>query len=136
MLSFSGTWKMKSSEKFEDYLKELGINVMLRKMAAAAKPTVEIRQDGENFYIKTWTSIRSTEVNFKVGEEFEEETMDGRKMKSVVKWEKDDKLQCVQLPLKGDGLQTEWSREMVSENELILTMSCKDAVCTRVYVKE
>lgn len=56
---------------------------MLRKMAAAAasKPHVEIKQDGEHFYIKTSTTIRTTEIDFVVGEEFSEETVDGRKCK-------------------------------------------------------
>ncbi len=56
---------------------------MLRKVAgaAAAKPHVEIRQDGEQFYIKTSTSVRTTEINFRIGEEFDEETLDGRKCK-------------------------------------------------------
>lgn len=59
---------------------------MLRKVAgaAAAKPHVEIRQDGEQFYIKTSTSVRTTEINFRIGEEFDEETVDGRKCK--VSW--------------------------------------------------
>lgn len=54
---------------------------MLRKVAvaAASKPHVEIRQDGDQFYIKTSTTVRTTEINFKVGESFEEETVDGRK---------------------------------------------------------
>lgn len=54
---------------------------MLRKVAvaAASKPHVEIRQDGDRFYIKTSTTVRTTEINFKVGEGFEEETVDGRK---------------------------------------------------------
>lgn len=60
-----------------------GVNAMLRKVAgaAAAKPHVEIRQDGEQFYIKTSTSVRTTEINFRIGEEFDEETLDGRKCK-------------------------------------------------------
>lgn len=60
-----------------------GVNAMLRKMAAAAasKPHVEIKQDGERFYIKTSTTIRTTEIEFVVGEEFGEETVDGRKCK-------------------------------------------------------
>lgn len=64
---------------------------MLRKVAvaAASNPHVEIRQDGEQFYIKTSTSVRTTEINFHIGEEFDEETVDGRKCKvelqSVVK---------------------------------------------------
>lgn len=54
---------------------------MLRKVAvaAASKPHVEIRQDGDQFYIKTSTTVRTTEINFKIGESFEEETVDGRK---------------------------------------------------------
>lgn len=57
------------------------MNAMLRKVAvaAASKPHVEIRQDGDRFYIKTSTTVRTTEINFKVGEGFEEETVDGRK---------------------------------------------------------
>lgn len=56
---------------------------MLRKVAvaAASNPHVEIRQDGEQFYIKTSTSVRTTEINFHVGQEFDEETVDGRKCK-------------------------------------------------------
>lgn len=56
---------------------------MLRKVAvaAASNPHVEIRQDGEKFYIKTFTSVRTTEINFHIGEEFDEETVDGRKCK-------------------------------------------------------
>lgn len=60
-----------------------GVNSMLRKVAgaAASNPQVEIRQDGEQFYIKTSTSVRTTEINFHIGEEFNEETVDGRKCK-------------------------------------------------------
>ncbi|NXB82230.1 RABP2 protein, partial [Donacobius atricapilla] len=83
MPNFSGNWKMKSSENFEELLKALGVNMMLRKIAvaAAAKPAVEIRQDGESFYIRTSTPVRTTEIRFRVGEEFEEQTVDGRPCK-------------------------------------------------------
>lgn len=56
---------------------------MLRKVAvaAASKPHVEIRQNGDQFYIKTSTTVRTTEIQFTVGEEFAEETVDGRKCK-------------------------------------------------------
>ncbi|NWR12113.1 RABP2 protein, partial [Paradoxornis webbianus] len=92
MPNFSGNWKMKSSENFEELLKALAewsptlpprVNMMLRKIAvaAAAKPAVEIRQDGESFYIRTSTPVRTTEIRFRVGEEFEEQTVDGRPCK-------------------------------------------------------
>lgn len=66
----------------------VGVNVMLRKIAvaAASKPAVEIKQDGESFYIKTSTTVRTTEINFKIGEEFEEQTVDGRPCKVRPFW--------------------------------------------------
>uniref|UniRef100_A0A673UEZ4 Cellular retinoic acid binding protein 2 n=1 Tax=Suricata suricatta TaxID=37032 RepID=A0A673UEZ4_SURSU len=83
MPNFSGNWKIIRSENFEDLLKVLGVNVMLRKIAvaAASKPAVEIKQEGDTFYIKTSTTVRTTEINFKIGEEFEEQTVDGRPCK-------------------------------------------------------
>ncbi|XP_028567052.2 cellular retinoic acid-binding protein 2 [Podarcis muralis] len=138
MPNFSGNWKMKSSENFEELLKALGVNVMLRKIAvaAASKPAVEIKQDGESFYIKTSTTVRTTEISFKIGEEFEEQTVDGRPCKSLAKWESNNKMVCEQRLLKGDGPKTGWSREMTNDGELILTMMADDVVCTRIYVRE
>ncbi|XP_041253186.1 cellular retinoic acid-binding protein 2 isoform X1 [Onychostruthus taczanowskii] len=138
MPNFSGNWKMKSSENFEELLKALGVNVMLRKIAvaAAAKPAVEIRQDGESFYIRTSTPVRTTEIRFRVGEEFEEQTVDGRPCKSLARWESENKMVCEQRLLKGEGPRTGWSREMSNDGELILTMTADDVVCTRVYIRE
>nr|XP_058165875.1 cellular retinoic acid-binding protein 2 isoform X3 [Dasypus novemcinctus] len=95
---------------------------MLRKIAvaAASKPAVEIKQEGDTFYIKTSTTVRTTEINFTVGEEFEEQTVDGRPCKSLVKWERENKLVCEQRLLKGEGPKTSWTRELTNDGELIL----------------
>lgn len=138
MPNFSGSWKIIRSENFEDLLKVLGVNVMLRKIAvaAASKPAVEIKQEGDTFYIKTSTTVRTTEINFKIGEEFEEQTVDGRPCKSLVKWESENKMVCEQRLLKGEGPKTSWTRELTNDGELVLTMTADDIVCTRVYVRE
>ncbi|XP_044528702.1 cellular retinoic acid-binding protein 2 [Gracilinanus agilis] len=138
MPNFSGTWKILSSKDFDELLKELGVNVMLRKIAvaAASKPVVEIKQDGDNFHIKTSTAVRTTEINFKIGEEFEEQTVDGRPCKSLVKWESQNKMFCEQRLLKGEGPKTSWSRELTNDGKLILTLTANDVVCTRVYIRE
>ncbi|XP_043933760.1 cellular retinoic acid-binding protein 1 [Protopterus annectens] len=137
MPNFAGTWKMKSSENFDELLKTLGVNAMLRKVAvaAASKPHVEIRQDGDQFYIKTWTTVRTTEINFKIGEEFQEETVDGRKCRSLAVWETENKMYCKQTLIDGDGPKTYWSREL-KDGELILIFGADDTVCTRIYVRE
>ncbi|KAK0132018.1 Cellular retinoic acid-binding protein 1 [Merluccius polli] len=121
MPNFAGIWKMRSSENFDELLKALGVNAMLRKVAgaAAAKPHVEIRQDGEQFYIKTSTTVRTTEINFTIGEEFHEETVDGRKCKSLPVWETENKIQCKQTLVDGEGPKTYWTREL-NGDELVL----------------
>ncbi|KQK76110.1 cellular retinoic acid-binding protein 2 [Amazona aestiva] len=115
-----------------------GVNVMLRKIAvaAASKPAVEIRQEGESFYIRTSTTVRTTEIRFSIGQEFEEQTVDGRPCKSLAKWESENKMVCEQRLLRGEGPRTGWSRELTNDGELILTMTADDVVCTRVYVRE
>ncbi|XP_034017034.1 cellular retinoic acid-binding protein 2b [Thalassophryne amazonica] len=135
---FSGKWKMKSSKNFEELLKELGVNVFLRKMAvaAASSPTVEITQQGESLSIKTSTSIRTTNVSFTVGQSFSETTVDGRACTSFPKWETSNKISCEQTLQKGEGPKTSWTRELTDDGELILTMMAGDVVCTRVYERE
>ncbi|XP_031151882.1 cellular retinoic acid-binding protein 2b [Sander lucioperca] len=135
---FSGKWKMKSSENFEGLLKELGVNVFLRKIAAtaASSPAVEITQQDESLSIKTSTSVRTTHVSFTVGQSFNETTVDGRPCTSFPKWETDSKISCEQTLQKGDGPKTAWTRELTNDGELILTMTAGDVVCTRVYERE
>uniref|UniRef100_A0A1A8R3Z0 Cellular retinoic acid-binding protein 1 n=1 Tax=Nothobranchius rachovii TaxID=451742 RepID=A0A1A8R3Z0_9TELE len=136
MSDFTGNWKMKSSENFDELLKALGVNAMLRKVAvaAASKPHVEIKQNGDHFYIKTSTTVRTTEVNFLIGEEFNEETVDGRKCRSLATWEKENKIYCKQTLVSANGPKTFWSRELKGD-ELTLLFGADDVICTRIYVR-
>uniref|UniRef100_A0A087Y731 Cellular retinoic acid binding protein 2, a n=2 Tax=Poecilia formosa TaxID=48698 RepID=A0A087Y731_POEFO len=115
-----------------------GVNVMLRKIAvkAASKPLVEISQDGETLSIKTSTTVRTTHINFTVGQEFNEATVDGRPCTSFPRWETDSKIICEQTLHKGEGPKTSWTREITSDGKLILTMRADDVICTRVYERQ
>ncbi|KAF4789369.1 Myelin P2 protein [Turdus rufiventris] len=81
---FVGTWKLLTSENFEDYMKELGVGFATRKMAGVAKPNVTISINGDVITIKTESTFKNTEVSFKLGEEFDETTADDRKTKNVI----------------------------------------------------
>lgn len=50
-------------------------------MANTATPVQEITVNGDEWNIKTSTTFKSTDIKFKLGEEFIEETADGRKVK-------------------------------------------------------
>ena len=53
----------------------------MRKMANMAKPTLEIAVNEDQWNIKTITTIKTTEISFKLNTEFDETTADGRKVK-------------------------------------------------------
>uniref|UniRef100_A0A8C7CPM5 Cellular retinoic acid binding protein 2, b n=1 Tax=Oncorhynchus kisutch TaxID=8019 RepID=A0A8C7CPM5_ONCKI len=122
---FSGTWKMKTSENFEELLKALGVSVFIRKIAvaAASRPAVEITQQGESLSIQTSTSVHTTHVSFTVGQSFNETTVDGRLCTSTPRWETDSKISCEQILQKGEGPKTAWTREVTNDGELILVKS-------------
>lgn len=53
----------------------------MRKMGAMTKPTTIISLDGDKVVLKTSSTFKSTEITFKLGEEFDETTADSRKVK-------------------------------------------------------
>lgn len=51
----------------------------MRKMGSMAKPDVYIIQDGDTITMKTESTFKTSQFSFKLGEKFEENTLDGRK---------------------------------------------------------
>jgi len=128
--SFIGTWNLKESEKFDEYMKELGVGFATRKVGVLTKPTTIIAVEGDKVTVKTQSTIKNTELSFKLGEEFDETTADDRKVKSLVKID-GGKMVHVQ---KWDGKETSLVRE-VNGNALTLTLTMGEVVCTRRYEK-
>lgn len=50
-------------------------------MGNLAKPTLTVEVDEKNFYYKSKSTFKTLELKAKIGEEFDEETPDGRKVK-------------------------------------------------------
>ncbi|KAF7664897.1 hypothetical protein LDENG_00160750 [Lucifuga dentata] len=128
--AFVGTWNLKSSEKFDDYMKALGVGFATRQAGNLTKPTTIIEVDGDKVTIKTQSKFKNTEINLKLGEEFDETTADDRKVKSVVTIE-DGKLVHIQ---RWEGKETSLVRE-VSGSALTLTLTFGDVVAVRHYMK-
>ncbi|XP_029170045.1 sodium/calcium exchanger regulatory protein 1 isoform X2 [Nylanderia fulva] len=120
-------YKLSSSENFDDYMKALGVGMVTRKMGATVSPVVELTEKDGEYTLKTTSTFKSAEIKFKLGEEFDEETVDGRKVKSICTLE-GNKLVQVQ---KGDKTTT-IEREF-APTEMKAIMKVDDIVCTRVY---
>ena len=72
MSKLVGTWDLVESENFDEYMKELGVGFVTRKAAANIKPTVTITNDGNKWCLKMASTLKSSEVNFVDGVEFDE----------------------------------------------------------------
>lgn len=62
----------------------IGVGLVLRKMGNTVSPTVELTKEGDEYTFHTVSTFKSTAIKFKLGEEFDEETLDGRKVKSII----------------------------------------------------
>ncbi|XP_012538848.1 probable fatty acid-binding protein isoform X1 [Monomorium pharaonis] len=120
-------YKLQLSEKFDEYMKALGVGIVTRKMGSSVSPVVELTENDGLYTLKTTSPFKNSEIKFKLGEEFDEETPDGRKVKSVCTLE-GNKLVQVQKGEKETTIEREFS-----PTEMVATMKVDDIVCTRVY---
>jgi len=56
-----------------------GVDIATRKMGAIVTSTSEITEEGNKVRINTQSTFKSSNVLFPLGEEIEEQAMDGRK---------------------------------------------------------
>ncbi|XP_062822076.1 retinoid-binding protein 7 [Anolis carolinensis] len=127
---YNGTWNLVSSDNFEGYMLALGIDFATRKIAKMLKPQKVIKQEGDAFTITTTSTFRNYFVEFRIGEEFEEDNkgLDNRKCKSVVTWD-NDRLVCVQTGEKRNRGWTHW----IEGDELYLELRCENEVSRQVF---
>ncbi|XP_033127880.1 cellular retinoic acid-binding protein 1-like [Anneissia japonica] len=135
MANFSGTWKLKEAQNFEELLEKVGITPELKaKLSSSdAVPTVEIKQDGDNFTIKTITKLKTRENSFKVGETFVDQ--DIKEIKGIdvtVKsaWEGGKLV----LTNAKEATGTKAERELVN-GEMHVTFTYQGVVAKRIFTK-
>ena len=66
MVQFVGKYQYESGENFDEFLRELGVGFILRNLAKTSKPTIEITLDGDVYTIKTITTLKTSEIKFKL----------------------------------------------------------------------
>merc|ERR1712050_88732 len=81
---FKGKFERVSAENYEEFLKALDVSYLLRKAATVSTPVLEITENSGVWSIKSSTTLKSIELKFKVGVEFEETTPDGRDVTAIV----------------------------------------------------
>jgi len=128
MSEFTGKYKLEKSDNFDNFLKELGVNFMLRKLANSTSPTLEITRNGDEFVFKTVSTVKTSTMTFTLGQEFEEERLDGKKVKSVITVEGNKLIQTQ----KDGAKEVIYVREF-SGDTLTATSTANNVTSVRVY---
>lgn len=80
---FIGTWKLETSENFEEYMKAVEVNHLMRKIGKVARPQIVISVNRDEVTFRAHIPLITHMVTFKLGEEFVETTPDGRRIQSL-----------------------------------------------------
>ena len=145
---------MESSDKFDDFMKALGVGMIKRKLANSVVPInevrkfillslkmflqerqknsffqVEISEDGL-YVIRTLTTVRNTEISFRLNEMFLEDVIDGRRTETTPT-RSGNLLTLDQKGQRGEK-DTVMTRE-VDGDVMTMKLIVGDVTCTRIY---
>ncbi|XP_026227768.1 myelin P2 protein-like [Anabas testudineus] len=127
---FVGTWTLTASENFDEYMKALGVGFATRQMGNVVKPKLVISVDGGVISMKSESTFKNTEIKFKLDDEFEETTADGRQTKTIITFENGKLVQ----KQTWDGKTTTLERE-IRDGKLTARCVMEDVVAVRTYEK-
>lgn len=100
---------------------------MLRKMGNSISATCFLEKNGDEYSYHTVSTFKTTVMKFKLGEEFDEETLDGRKVKSVCTLDGNTLTQIQKTD------KTSIITRVFSETEMNATCIYGDVTCKRCY---
>ena len=75
-----GKWQLTTSENFEAFMSALGVSYVVRKLGNQSKPLVTVSQDNDTLSFKQESLVSTSVINFKINEQFDEKTADGRQV--------------------------------------------------------
>ncbi|KAL3856383.1 hypothetical protein ACJMK2_011150 [Sinanodonta woodiana] len=133
MANFVGKWELAESINFQEYMVAIGVEEEKRKIACqvlgvGSKMTHEFSVNGDDWSLRIWTQSGEKEIKFKLEQEFDSATLDGRPVK--VKFSKDgDKLIEIQKGATFESI----NERTVSGDELTMLMTGGGVTCTRKY---
>jgi len=120
-------YKLTSSENFEAFMAEMKVSAFVNTCGKIIKPILKISCVNDVYSMKTSLLLRTTVIQFKLGQEFIEERADGRRCISVITI-KDNIMTHI---MKGEPECTV-IREF-NGDEMIATMTVNNVVAKRIY---
>jgi len=134
MASLIATWALDSQEGFDEYMKHLGVGMLLRKMGNTLKPDFTVSKDGDTWKMVTASTFKNTEVTFKEGVEFDETTADDRAVKSTITFDGEKMIHSQVDP--ANAANNTVIERFLEDGKLFTLVKCGDLVAKRVYTKK
>ncbi|CAF0834236.1 unnamed protein product [Adineta steineri] len=129
--ALKGTWNYVSNENFDAFLKEMGINKVLRTLAKTVKPRVVIAEKDGKWSFRSETTLKTTAIEFIPGVEFTDVSHDGEPYTSTVRFENGKWTQTIHYSKSGKQLSVQ--RWVDNQDQLQVTMECGNVKATELY---
>ena len=107
---------------------------MTRQIGNTLKPNVKFEINGDEWTFSTISSLRTHIIKFKLNQEFDEETADGRKVRAIFTLVDDSKL--VQTETDNGKEVSVITREITPEGKLKVSARAGTVESIRVYEKD
>ncbi|XP_022165561.1 fatty acid-binding protein, muscle-like [Myzus persicae] len=129
-LIFNKKYKLDTSENFDEYMKALGVGLVKRTLGNTATPVVElIKKENGKLVLTSISTMKNSFIEFNLDEEFIEETIDNRKVNSIIR---QDGNKLVHIQKSDKHSDTTIVREF-NPDELKMTLTIDGITCTRIY---
>ena len=89
MTAIVGNYQHDRNDNLDEYFKAVGVPYIPRKMMSMSHPQLQITNDGDKWTIRTISMLRTVELTFTLGEEYEEYMPAGVTLKNVTTMESD-----------------------------------------------
>nr|AGC52709.1 fatty acid binding protein [Spirometra erinaceieuropaei] len=129
MEAFCGSWKLKDSGDLEPIANRLGVSIPLKDIAELLNSIMRISPVGDGYSMQISNGAMTYEMKYKLGEEFDHASLDGRPLKTKVTLEG----KTLKQVDKGDKLMT--MESVVEGNTLTMTARLEELVCVRRYTR-
>ncbi|CAF3307238.1 unnamed protein product [Rotaria sp. Silwood2] len=96
--SLIGTWDHVRSENLDDFLKEVGVPMLIRMMATRSNPRVVISEKDGVWTIRTETILKTQTTTFTPGVEFTDTTPGGQQVQTLIVFENGTWIQRITDP--------------------------------------
>ncbi|CAF1150576.1 unnamed protein product [Didymodactylos carnosus] len=128
--ALKGTWDYVDGENFEDFLKEVGVGMVMRKVAKNVKPRLTISEKDGKWTLRSESTLKTTTTEFIPGVEFTETTADGQEVTGTVRFENG---KWIQMMRDKNGKETVVTRFINDQGQQHVTMDCGKVKAYRLF---